>query len=355
MYDFKVNRLIGEQVNKEKFNLKNKLYQMFILGLEGTELKDNPNLAKALNEGLGGVIFFTQNIKTTDQFKKLIKDIKSKALIPPFLSIDQEGGRVERTENLYGGKKYLNSAKCCCDLTLIKEQTEKIALELKDFGINLNFAPVLDVNTNPNNPIIGERAFSNNADDVIKCGKIVVETYIKNGIIPCTKHFPGHGDASVDSHISLPKINLSLDKIEKTHIKPFKEVESPMVMVAHLYCTAFDKKEIPSSLSKNVLNYLKETLCYKGLIITDDMVMGGVQMQRCKDEKIQSELAMTAYRAIIAGVNILLYRNSFDETIQIIENLAQLALKDKELLKNIDSSFEKIIAFKNENLDKFFT
>lgn len=325
--------------------IKQKLYQMFILGIEGTKLEDNLNLVKALNNGLGGVIFFTQNIKTIDQFKKLITNIKAEAVIPPFLSIDQEGGRVERTENLFGGKKYLSGGKCRGDLLLIKEQTEQIAHELKDLGINLNFAPVLDVNTNPNNPIIGERAFSNNPDEVIKCGKIVVETYVENGIIPCTKHFPGHGDASVDSHISLPKIDLSLDEMEKNHIKPFKEVESPMIMVAHLHCSAFDKEEIPSSLSKNVINYLKETLGYKSLIITDDMVMGGV---------LALDGTQACVNAIKAGVNILLYRNSFDETLQIIENLAQLALNDSELLKNINTSFEKITAFKNENIDKFF-
>lgn len=328
-----------------KNTIKNKIYQMFILGLEGEILANNANLEDALQNNLGGVIFFTQNIKTIDQFKTLIQDIKAKAITPPFLSIDQEGGRVERTENIFGGKKYLSSAKCDCDLTLIKNQTEQIAQELKDFGINLNFAPVLDVNTNPNNPIIGERAFSDNPDDVIKCGKVVVETYLKKGIIPCTKHFPGHGDASVDSHISLPKIDLSLEEMIKNHIKPFKEVSSLMVMVAHLHCSAFDKEEIPSSLSKNVINYLKDTLNYKGLIITDDMVMGGV---------LGLNGTQACAKAIKAGVNILLYRNSFDETIQIIENLANLAVEDKELFNNINTSFEKIIAFKNENKDKFF-
>lgn len=318
---------------------------MFILGLEGETLANNANLAFALQNNLGGVIFFTQNIKTVEQFKKLIQDIKAQAKTFPFLSIDQEGGRVERTENLFGGKKYLSQGKCCCDLALIKEQTEKIAKELKDFGINLNFAPVLDVNTNPNNPIIGERAFSDNPDDVIKCGEIVVKTYIENGIIPCTKHFPSHGDANVDSHISLPKINLSLEEMEKNHIKPFKEVKSPMIMVAHLHCSAFDKEEIPSSLSKNVINYLNETLDYKGLIITDDMVMGGV---------LALDSTQACAKAIKAGVNILLYRNSFDETIQIIKNLAQLALEDNELLENINTSFEKITAFKNRNKNKFF-
>lgn len=332
-------------------NIREKLYQMFILGLEGEELVNNPNLIKALNNGLGGVIFFTQNIKTNEQFKNLIRDIKKESKIHPFLSIDQEGGRVERTENVYNGKHFL-SAKFAAEKgeTFLREQTEQISHLLKDFGINLNFAPVLDVNTNPNNPIIGERAFSNDTDEVIKFGKIVVETYLKNGIIPCTKHFPGHGDANVDSHIALPNIDLSLEEMEKNHIRPFKEVDSPMIMVAHLHCNAFDKEITPSSLSKNVIGYLRKNLNYNGLVITDDMVMGGVTEGKGKRGKGKDSSQLTVHsspvKAIKAGVNILLYRNSFDETIQIIEDLTRLAESDEELRNNINESFEKIIELK---------
>lgn len=309
---------------------------MFILGLEGENLSENLNLVKALHSGLGGVIFFTQNIKTTEQFKNLVKDIKNEAVAAPFISIDQEGGRVERTENILGGKHFL-SAKFSAEKgeAFIQEQTEKISRLLKDFGLNLNFAPVLDVNTNPDNPIIGERAFSSDTDEVIKFGKIVVDAYLENGIIPCTKHFPGHGDASVDSHISLPRIDLPLEQMEQYHIRPFREVDSPMVMVAHLHCTAFDKEETPSSMSKNVISYLRNEIGYQGLLITDDMVMGAVKqgLDGC-------------LQAIKAGVNILLYRNSADETIQIIENLALLAENDEDLLNKIEESYKKIIDFK---------
>lgn len=324
-------------------DIRTKLYQMFILGFEGENLSDNPNLVNALHDGLGGVIFFTQNIKTTEQFKKLVKDIKNEAaafIYPPFLSIDQEGGRVERTENIFGGKcgdKKFLSAKFAAQKgeNFVQEQTEQISRLLKDFGLNLNFAPVLDVNTNPDNPIIGERAFSSDTDEVIKFGKIVIDTYLKNEIIPCTKHFPGHGDASVDSHISLPRIDLSLEEMEKNHIRPFKEVESPMIMVAHLHCTAFDKEEIPSSMSKNVISYLRNEIDYNGLLITDDMVMGAVE------QGVEGCL-----QAIKTGVNILLYRNSSDETIRIIENLALLAEHDEDLSNKIEESYKKIIDFK---------
>ena len=181
---------------------------MFILGT-------GEFLDSALSKGLGGVIFFTRDIKTKEQFKNLIKDIKNKSLIPPFLSIDQEGGRVERTENIH--PRYLSPREAYFKgIEYLKNQTEKISYELNDYGINLNFAPCADVNTNPNNPIIGDRAFSDKTDDVIKGVKIVSEEYRKNGIIPCVKHFPGHGDADKDSHLELPKIDLSLSEIAES-------------------------------------------------------------------------------------------------------------------------------------------
>ena len=317
--------------------LKQKLYQMFILGLDGGRYE------KALTEGLGGIIFFTNDIKSADGLKNLCKKIKSAALIPPFLSIDQEGGRVERTENIHGGKKYL-SAKYAFEkgLDFLKQQTEEIAKELKSYGLNLNFAPCIDVNTNPNNPIIGERAFSNNTDDVIKAGKIVSETYRKNGIIPCVKHFPGHGDADSDSHLTLPEIKLSLEEMGKTHIKPFAAAAKDgieMIMAAHLHCTCFDKEILPASLSKNAVSYLRNTLAYNGVVISDDMVMKGV-----------AKFGMLeAYeKGIKAGLNMFICRNSNPETISVIEELARKAETDIELKENIEKSYEKIINLKKE-------
>lgn len=335
-------------------NLKQKLYQMFILGCEGGGYK------KALKEGLGGVIFFTKDIHSPDQFRSLINEIKSESLVSPFLSIDQEGGRVERTENIHNGKKYL-SAKFAYEKgeDFLRNQTSEIAQELKSYGINLNFAPCIDVNTNPNNPIIGERAFSDNPDEVIKCEKIVSQVYRENGIIPCAKHFPGHGDANADSHLTLPKINLSLSEMEKTHIKPFaacaKDIE--MVMVAHLHCTCFEKDVIPTSLSKNAISYLRG-LGFEGVTISDDMVMAGASNPhplRAGKEFVneRSEFtnsgagALICERGIRAGLNMFIYRNSTPETIEIIETIAKKAQTDKELRENIEKSYEKITHLKS--------
>lgn len=316
-------------------DLKTKLYQMFILGTDGDGYKE------ALGKGLGGIIFFTKDIQTSQQFKNLINDIKSQSKIAPFLSIDQEGGRVERTENIHNGKKYL-SAKFAFEKgeDFLKSQTQEIAHELTSYGINLNFAPCIDVNTNPNNPIIGERAFSNNVEDVIKSEKIVSQTYRENGIIPCAKHFPGHGDANTDSHLTLPKINLTLQEMEKTHIKPFKACAKniEMVMVAHLHCTCFEKDVIPTSLSKKTISYLREKLGFEGVTISDDMIMKGVakfgNVEACE-------------MGIRAGLNMFIYRNSTPQTINIIETIAKKAETDDELRQNIEKSYEKITHLKS--------
>lgn len=317
-------------------DLRQKVYQMFILGTDGGGYE------QALKNNLGGIIFFSHDIVTVENFKKLIADIKSNSVTTPFLSIDQEGGRVERTENIHFGKKYLSAGYAFLKgENFLKEQTSKIANELRDYGINLNFAPCIDVNTNPANPIIGERAFSNIAEDVIKAEKIVSQTYRDNGIIPCAKHFPGHGDANADSHLTLPEIDLSLAEMEKIHIKPFKACADTieMIMVAHLHCTCFEKDDIPTSLSKKAILYLRKELGFKGVTISDDMIMKGVakfgDTEACE-------------MGIRAGLNMFIYRNSNPETINIIETIAQKAEKDAELKENIEKSYEKITELKKK-------
>lgn len=316
--------------------MKKLVYQKFILGTQDSF--GSRNLFNvALADGLGGVIFFTRDITSKEQFTEFVNEIKKKANRPLFLSIDQEGGRVERTENIHA--RYL-SPKYAYEKgeDFLKEQTRKIAKELKSYGLNLNFAPCADVNTNPKNPIIGERAFANNPKDVSKGVKIVSEIYRKNGIIPCLKHFPGHGDANADSHKTLPEIDLSMDEMEKYHIRPFKEnIDCEMIMAAHLHCSCFDKDMIPSSLSKNVIGYLRNVLNYQGVIISDDMVMKGVQdfgsVEACK-------------MAILAGVDMFIFRDADKNAINTIEEIAKLAEQDSDLknaIMNSNKRIEKLI------------
>ena len=304
------------------------VYQMFILGT-------GEYLNGALTKGLGGVIYFTRDIENRNQFKDLINSHKKQALIPPFLSIDQEGGRVERTEKIH--QRYLSPRFAYQKgEEFLKEQTTNIAHELKDYGINLNFAPCADVNTNPKNPIIGERAFSNDTNEVIKGVKIVSKIYEQNGIIPCIKHYPGHGDADKDSHLTLPKIDLPFNEMSKIHIKPFKsaiENGADMIMAAHLHCTCFDKETVPSSLSKNAIGYLRSELGYKGVVISDDMVMKGVQDYGSVEAIIMG---------INAGLDMFIFRDADEKTIETIDKLVNIVEKDEDLKRKIIESNERI-------------
>lgn len=317
MYDYFMEKLV---------------YQKFILGT-------GESLDKALSRGLSGVIFFTQDIENELQFKGLIQEIKSKSLIPPFLSIDQEGGRVERTENIRPKRLSVRYAFEKGE-DFLKEQSDEISFELKNWGLNLNFAPCVDVNTNPNNPIIGERAFADNPEDVIKGAEVFIKSSRKNGIIPSVKHFPGHGDADKDSHLALPQINLPLDKMEMIHIRPFKkaiEDNIEMIMVAHLHCTCFEEEPVPTSLSKNAISYLRNELKYDGVIITDDMVMKGVQDFGSLEACIM---------AIRAGVDMFIFREANEETIKLIEDLVFEIEKDEELKAKVLESNERILKLK---------
>ena len=307
------------------------VYQMFILGCG--------NLEAALKKGLGGVIFFTKDIQTETQFKNLINEIKSKALIPPFLSIDQEGGRVERTENIRPRRL---SAREAYRRGVVNNQADEISRELNEWGINLNFAPCIDVNTNPNNPIIGERAFSDNPDEVIEGMKIFVEASRKNKVIPCVKHFPGHGDADKDSHLTLPVIDLPLEEMERIHIKPFKVAvkdDIEMVMAAHLHCTCFNKETIPASLSSDAVGYLRNNLGYDGVVISDDMVMKGVEAYGSLEACLMG---------IKSGLDMFIFRNSDEKTLKMIDELCEVVERDKGLQQKVLKSYERISRLKQK-------
>lgn len=328
----------------KSFSTKEKIASLFITGYSGEDFQLCPNFVKLLKNGLGGVIFFTQNILTTEQFKEQINKINSMAKYPLLLSIDQEGGRVERTLNIHGGPKY-QSAKYLAQRgnEFLTKQTKQMLEELKSYGINTNFAPVLDVNTNSQNPIIGERAYSDKSDEVIDCSKIVLKEYQRQRIIAVGKHFPGHGAASKDSHLTMPEIDLSEKEMRETHIKPFKiaiEQGLKMVMVAHVHYSAFDKEYIPASISQNVVkNILREELNFKGVVVSDDMVMGGISginaFEACK-------------RALEAGVNMFIYRDTTLDVLDLIDKLEEAYMSENLVREAIDNSLLKIIELKAE-------
>lgn len=328
-------------MNKEELTLKQKIAQMFITGFSGDNYKSNKYFMSLLENGLGGVIFFTQNIKSDVQLKRVIENLNKEASVPLFLSIDQEGGRVERTEKIHGGKKYL-SAKNAYEmgLSFLQNQTKEIALELKQYGLNMNFAPVLDVNTNEKNPIIGERAFSSDTNEVVTASRVVLKEYEKYGVITVGKHFPGHGDASMDSHKTLPIIDLTLEELKEKHIKPFEEAikqNMPAIMVAHVIYPILDK-ETPASLSnKIVTDLLQAQLNFDGVIISDDMEMNAVKGLSRLDACI---------KGINAGITMFIFRDTNKDIFELINNLEKAVLDGLIDEKLIDTAIEKIFKLK---------
>lgn len=323
----------------ENLTLRQKISQMFITGFNGQNFVFNKNFVNLIENGLGGVIFFTHNISAEKQFKELISQLSERALIPMFFSIDQEGGRVERTEKIHNGKKYL-SAKNAYEMGLsyLQNQTKEIALELKGYGINMNFSPVLDVNTNEDNPIIGERAFSSNVEDVIAAAKVVIKEYEKYGIIPVGKHFPGHGATGADSHKTLPVVDMSLQDLSQ-HFKPFIEtikIGLPAIMAAHVLYPVLD--DVPASVSKVIIrDFLIQKIGFDGLVITDDMEMNGIK----GFSKFEACL-----RAINAGVNMFIFRDTTKDIITLIEKLEKSVEEGIIDEQKINNSVQKILNLK---------
>lgn len=326
-------------------SLKEKLLQMFILGFEGTSFQENNALFQStLKNGLGGVIFFAENIETRKDFINLVSTIKQSYKIQPFLSIDQEGGLVERTIKLDKNVNYLTPMALAQsnNINFIENHTQIMSEDLIELGINMNFAPTLDVNTNPQNPVIGIRSFSSKTNEVIKFSEPVYQTFSKNNIIPCGKHFPGHGEAFVDSHIDMPQLNMDFNTLDEIHIKPFKKAIKngiEAIMIAHVHYKTFNKDKIPASLSKNVINYLKNELNFKGLIISDDMVMGGVSKHYGTLESI--------IKGIEAGIDTFIFKDTTKEIINCIEQVEKLVLKGVIKEERIEESVQKILKLKN--------
>ena len=187
------------------------------------------------------------------------------------------------------------------ELKILRSVFKAVAVEARYAGINTIFAPVLDINTNPKNPIISTRAFGESAESVSFFGCEMIKIFQSYGITACGKHFPGHGDTETDSHIKLPKIKKDIKALSKTELAPFRNAVKAgvkMIMLGHLNVPALDPSGIPVSLSQKAVSYLRNKLGFKGVIITDAMNMGGIG--KYSEEK-------ASLMALNAGVDILLH------------------------------------------------
>lgn len=319
-----------------------KIGQLFIIHYNKPEITEEfKHILETVKPG--GFTLFNENIKTYEQTTKLIKDINSTAKIPMFISIDQEGGRVQRLKSMPG----MNIINIPSMSKIGKSNDENqayntgitIANDLKKFNINMNFAPVIDICLNPKNTVIGDRSFGNNAETVSKMGLSLANALRNNNIIPVYKHFPGHGNTEKDSHVEIPIITKTKEELYQDELIPFKNAISnnaDIIMVGHLALPKITNDYTPSSLSKQIVtDLLKNELGYKNLIITDALNMKAITNNY--SEKQIYELAINA------GVDILLMPN--DPTLafnSIKQSLEEGTINETTITKSV----EKIIALK---------
>jgi beta-N-acetylhexosaminidase len=247
------------------------------VGFDGRELSDA--LKKMLDWGVGGVILFARNVGTAEEVARLIFDIKSYAGRPLLVGLDQEGGLVQRLKLGFTRIPSMRAVGKTADPTLARLLGQAIGSELRAVGVDVNYAPVLDVDTNANNPVIGERAFSSDPHAVASLGVALGIGLEASGVASCGKHFPGHGDTNEDSHFHLPALDHDRARLEAIELIPFRAWASAQlasIMTAHVLLKAYDST-YPATMSKAVLQgLLREDIGYQGLIVSDDMEMKAI-------------------------------------------------------------------------------
>ncbi len=359
--------IIGISVNASPGNtaetdqeLKNKIGQMLLLGFRGTQAYEDSYISKVIKDiNIGGVILFDydvpsqsfpRNIISPEQTKKLISGLQAYAKTPLFVAVDAEGGRINRLKEKYGFIK-IPSAKEIGNKNPEKAELiyEKLAGQLAGLGFNLNLAPVVDININPKNPVIGslERSFSSDHETVTDCALAFINAHNRKGIISALKHFPGHGSSHHDSHLGLVDVTETYRHYELT---PYKELikkgKAEMIMTAHIINRQVDP-DYPASLSPNFLQkILRDKLDFKGVIISDDMQMGAITENYGFSEAV--------IKAVNAGCNILAISNNgktYDEdTVYKAFKVIIKALKSGKIpMHKINDSYTKILYLKKKS------
>jgi beta-N-acetylhexosaminidase len=341
-------------ISKEKIlsnmTLEEKIGQMFQVGFSATKI--TPGVKEMIEEYYaGGIIYFRRNIESLEQVSNLSNELQRLAMnrkpdLPLLISTDQEGGMVNRLENgtHFPGNMTIGATR---QPGLAEKAGKAIASQLKAVGINMDFAPVMDVNNNPLNIVIGARSFGGDAELVAEMGAAFIKGMQEEGTIACAKHFPGHGNTAVDSHLELPVIECDREHLEKVEIYPFKEAVKAgvdSIMTAHIYVPSLEPREgIPATLSSNILTgLLREKMGYKGVIITDCMEMKAIYDNFGTVEG--------AVMAIEAGADIILISHSLDKQKAAIEETIRAVKEGRITEERISQSVLRILDLKRKRI-----
>lgn len=327
----------------ESMSLDEKIGQLFIVGFEGEEINDEiVDLVK--NQKVGGLIYFSRNIIDSKQIINLNNEIKAMEKdIPLFISVDEEGGLVSRVPEEFvklPSSGYIGQFN---DENLSYNVGKIIAKELNSLGFNMDFAPVLDINSNPNNTVIGERAFGNSAEIVSRLGVNNMEGIRDGKIIPVLKHFPGHGDTDVDSHYGLPIVKKTLEELENLEFIPFKNAidnGADVVMISSIILENIDN-EYPATMSKKIIkDILRDSLGFDGVIATDDMTMGAI----VDNYNLTDAIIMS----INAGSDLILVCHGYDDIINSIVAVKDAVNSNIISEERIEQSVYRILKLKDK-------
>jgi beta-N-acetylhexosaminidase len=324
-------------------NIRELIGQFLFVGFDGTRpSKEVVEMIKKFK--VGGVILFKRNIESLPQLIKLTAELqKLSAPASLFIGIDQEGGRVSRLPKEFTIFPPMELLGRHDQVSLTYSVGEVTARELKAVGVNVNFAPVLDIHSNRKNPIIGDRAFGETPATVSKHGLALIMGHEDNGVMPCGKHFPGHGDTLTDSHKTLPRVDHSLERLLDFEMRPFQHAVAnrlEAIMTAHVLYSKLDPDH-PASLSKNIIsNILREGMQFDGLVISDDL-----EMQAILDHYSVKEAAV---KAIEAGSDMLLVCKDATLQIEAYEGLLNAFKKGILSEKRLTGSLSRIFQLKEK-------
>jgi beta-N-acetylhexosaminidase len=321
------------------------LGQLFVFGFDGPT--PTPQAERLLVEqGAGGVILFRRNIEDLEQVVALntrLFEIGKRCSHPLLVSVDQEGGRVARLRGICTDVPSMRTVGLAAkeDPDVPYRLGAMMARELSALGFHWDFAPVVDVDTNPQNPVIGERSFAVGTADVARIGRRFIEGMQGAGVAACAKHFPGHGDTDTDSHTALPTLPHSLARLREVELPPFAaavEAGVASVMTAHVLFPALDADE-PATLSPTILQrLLRDELGYGGVCVSDDLEMAAVANRYEVEELVR--------RGLLAGCDLFLICHDHDKVARAIEAAHKLVESGAVPVVRVQEALARVAALK---------
>ncbi len=317
--------------------------QLFMVGFDGKELNDKTiDVLQEIKPGF--VILFARNIESPKQLYQLVKDIREVLGKDIVIAIDQEGGIVTRLRNGFSVSPGAMALAATGDENNAFVAGQILAEEMKAFGISWNLAPVVDINDNLNNPGIGVRSFGDTPEKVIKFAKAFYKGLASKKVAACAKHFPGKGSVSVDAHLDMPILEKSLDQLLSWELVPFAELIKTgiaSIMPSHIYLPKLQREKIPATISQEIVtDLLRKRLNFHGVIIADDLLMGGITKNLSVEEAV--------VKALQAGVDVLTVCHEPDLQLSAKRYLMRMIEKEPQLAKRVNESFERIRKFKDE-------